>query len=521
MRRGSNPSVSLAVLALALTLGGCARIFGSHDIARSGLSRPDEHLRRLLAAQQADSAGARLARQEGAPADELLRLLYSGVVAHYAGRYEESATALDRAAALAEDRYTRSLTRGALSLVSSDLALAYQPSRTERLLIHYYGTLNYLRRNDLEEAAVEARRLSQLLQAYEESGVDEALRGLHGILHSFAGAAFEAAGEHNDADVAHRRALALSGDAAAAVPPAEAARSDSAGQVIVVLEEGFVAHRVEQELVLVLLPEDVAGLAGGDEAGRTAAAADVAARVLAQAFRAAGESEPGEGRPRRLMVTLPAGQPQAASAQCRPREGAQGGGPGQAAGGAAPAAAQAPDSASNRACPKKRERNPYFLKIAWPVYRSSAPREHRAAAIVVDSAGAAPVQLAGDVSRAAVQEFQQQRALLLARLVARAASKLALTRAVEREAGEEKEALGRVLGLVTNLGTLLLERADTRSWHLLPGRVGVARLRLPPGRHTVTVVLDAAGERSGRRLELGTIDLRPLEIRFLTARLWH
>jgi hypothetical protein len=44
-----------------------------------------------------------------------------------------------------------------------------------------------------------------------------------------------------------------------------------------------------------------------------------------------------------------------------------------------------------------------------------------------------------------------------------------------------------LLSIVTDVGAIVSERADTRSWSLLPGNILMARLVLPPGRHDLKV----------------------------------
>ena len=93
----------------------------------------------------------------------------------------------------ADDRITTSVSANALSLITNDLARPYQPRRTERLFIPYYGMLAYARLEQWEDAAVEARRLSALLAQY---GVDrtDTERATHATLHYLAGVVFERAG---------------------------------------------------------------------------------------------------------------------------------------------------------------------------------------------------------------------------------------------------------------------------------------------------------------------------------------
>src|SRR5688572_22867152 len=193
-----------ACAALALASAGCARMFGSYDVAPNGQSTRDDELRRMLASGHASEAF----EKRKAPDDEVLRALYRGVVAYYAEQYAESAQLFDDAASLADDRYTKSVSRAALSLVSNDLVLPYEPGRTERLLIPYYGALARLKLGDVEGAAVEARRLSQLIQQYQDDGrdIDPALLA---TLRYVSAAVFAANGNYTDADVSYRNVLAV------------------------------------------------------------------------------------------------------------------------------------------------------------------------------------------------------------------------------------------------------------------------------------------------------------------------
>src|SRR5690606_28539504 len=138
---------------------------------------------------------------------------------------------------------------------------------TERLVIHYYNALTYFALGDADGAAVEARRLSLLLQRYRAAGqaVDTRLAAL---LRHFAGAVFEAAGDREDADVAYRNARALRAD----LPWMEDPQPDSMGDVVVLIERGFVAHRVEQSIHVLLPPYEVEALTGPDRDLRAATA---------------------------------------------------------------------------------------------------------------------------------------------------------------------------------------------------------------------------------------------------------
>ncbi|MBI4409886.1 MAG: hypothetical protein HY561_09275 [Gemmatimonadetes bacterium] len=496
----------LVVAALAGAGAGCAGALAGYDVAPSGLTRPDDAVRSLLAAERYESALERLT-PERAPTleDELLRSLYRGIVAHYAGQYQESGGALERAATLAEDRYTRSLSREAASFLTSERVLPYQPAATERLFIHYYAALNYLKQENPVEAAVEARRLSQLLARLEEGGHAQEQRPLHLFLRTFAGAVFEAAGERTDAEVAYRHARALAESAGvpdSTLPLAAdtAPLSDGTGEVIVLLEQGFVAHRVEQSLIIVLGSGELGVFESDDDERRTHAARGLATHALGEILRASVAADAG-GRPRTIFIasavqskaSADTGTSKAACAGC-------GGGK------------KATDDDDE-------DDDSYLLRVAWPVYvRDWLPSP--GAATVAAGETSVRARVLADLSRAVVRDFEAERTELLARTIARAAAKFALTRGVEEQAGKKNEALGKILGLLTNAGTAILEQADTRSWHLLPSQVAVARLRLPAGSHALVLqVSNRAGEV--RKLDLGTVEVRPGTVAFVSTRSWR
>lgn len=276
-------------------------------------------------------------------------------------------------------------------------------------------------------------------------------------------------------------------------PPVPAALPDGYGDVVVLLEQGFVAHRAEESLNIVLLPEEARVFAEGDLGDRAGAAAQVAARVLADAALAldpdAYWSHPGRSR------------------YIGPWHG---------------------------------NGNPYLLRVAWPTYRRDL-RVAQPPLLQIDGGDAVPFRLAAQVSDAVMADFRRERAAILTRAILRAAAKLAVSREVEQrarrapdrddedEAGDdearEKEReswwLSTLLGAAANLGAAALEQADTRAWNLLPDRVGIARLQLPAGAHDLRIRVPAGIGAPPESLDLGSIDIRAGEIRFVTARVWR
>jgi hypothetical protein len=326
---------------------------------------------------------------------------------------------------------------------------------------------------------------------------------LEATLRYLAGALFEAHGDRNDSDVAYRNALAL--DSTLAVPPTPA--TSATGSVIVILEQGFVAHRVEQGLSVLLLPEEVDLIANGESDERSGALAFVAVRTLHEAARSPFLHE-GLHRPTTLFVPppedpslIPRRRPKVV---CRTVE--------------EPANSNGTASSkteSRQECTEEEpelDELPYLLKVAWPVYRTDSRAIQGAQ--LIGAGDTIRFQGNADLSRSVVSDFQAERALIVARTVARGAAKLAITKGAEKKLEGRNETAGKIIGLLGNLGNALLERADTRSWHLLPAGISIARVQLAPGEHSLSI---AAG---GRTIALEPVTVQPGAVSVVSARAW-
>ncbi|MFW6089921.1 MAG: hypothetical protein ACODAB_09215 [Gemmatimonadota bacterium] len=527
-----------AFTAVCLAVAGCGLV-GPPSTGPHGLSSYDGDLRRLSASGHFDQALAVAEEEAGDAGDELLAELNRAVVEHYAGRYEESNARLQAADQAIEERYTKSVSRAAFSLVTSDRALAWLPSSSERLMIHVYGALNYLALDEPDEAAVEARRLALLLdRLVEEDGVEESgadTRRLYRSLRYFTAAVFEQAGERNDADVAYRLAgLDARGDVSGGPPGGEAgdleagsAPAGGLGSVVVLVESGFVAHRIEQSAHFILGVGELDDLRYGSDARR---------RRYARCFSH-----------RRLGGTV--GSWDVAH----------------------------DDWCSGLDRRKRRDDDDhddddvsYLMRLAWPTMRqaptarpvgpvrafsdAAAPppvlTAARDAAGLATSHGTTPDPARGapsddtaetdrlsrplesgrplmsaDLSGAVVHDFNRKAPGILVKSIARAAVKYTVVQELEEGARKEDETLGDVAAVVGNVVAALTERADTRSWTLLPAQLQLVRLDLPPGEHPIRVAIDGEGSVSDdsaaeRVLELGTVEVRPGRTTVLSTRVW-
>ena len=483
----------LPVVLLAILGTGCAALFDGYETAPNGLPVQEDQLRKLLASSAYDSAWVQVQDDEALPEDELLRTMYRGIVAYYAGAYDTAIAALDRAEAIAQDRLTASASAAALSTITNDRILPYTPGGSERMLLHYYGILAGLSAGDRSAAAVEARRLSFILDQLEirsaqdgEMGEDPARDRLRALMHYVSGVAFEAYGAFEDAGVSYRRASALDSTIAPPLP------SSDSGDVVVIIERGFADHLAEENVFLLLAPQHVETLSSGPVEDRLALGALITARVLAEIAlederRAYGDRTPGRRRGhghREVRI-------------------------------------EADDTVET-------DEEPYLLRVAWPTFRDDGRFYGDVVHAATDSLERAP-DLHADVSSAIIADFSEEKAALLARTVIRSVSRFALGEAAENKADEKSEGLGTLVGILANIGSAAVERADTRSWHLVPSDVSVIRMRLPVGEHPIYAVVDGRGwvekglEGSpvSRRIGLGRVQVQPGMVTVVSGRIWR
>lgn len=489
------------VLLCLLAATGCAGLLPATGSGSGGLPDYERDIRRGLASGHYRDALGALSADSAAIGDELLRLQFLGLAAHYAGQPEASSRAMESAAYLAEERYTRSLSREAMSLLTNDRIRPYRPGDVERLLLHHYGALNYLSAGDPEEAAVEARRLAFMLDRIDDEapGWSEtrAGRSLRSVLRRVTGAVFAAAGEENDADVAYRLARRVAppgeqvgptardpvaGDSTAAAP------SRGGGEVILVVEQGFVPYRIERSATVVLGVRDVRRLREEAEEAR-------AAERRTAFLSGAGAAPEGRGDSSAVAVDLAEELLGAASGSRR-------GGRVRLVG----------DS----------DEGVRLLRLAWPELAPPvAARPVRRVRPAGDALEAEPVVSAeGDLAGAVAAEFRDGQVGRLARTLLRAVAKQAAVDAVAEGVGEEDEGWGEALGTAASLLAAAVERADTRSWHLLPARVSVLRVRLPPGEHRLALELETPGADGERRVGLGPVTVRRGRPTVVAHRVW-
>ncbi|MGH7282652.1 MAG: hypothetical protein ACRELY_14085 [Polyangiaceae bacterium] len=315
--------------------------------------------------------------------------------------------------------------------VFSDSAGKYQAPPYEKLLINTLNMINYLERQDLNGAKIEARRLN-VMQKYVADQLNEPKNSVLGLGGFLAGFAFEKSGDSDQALRYYDQALqfpgfdSLRGPVRAMLalssyrtprlseieqdpmPPSE--DSTNEGELVVVVGYGRVPHKISNRipvgLALTLFASDI-------NPNDASAANKLAAQGLVTWVN---------------FPTMGDEQGEYASPNC---------------------------SVDNRSIDLGSTTNvTHEVKMEW----------HKMEGKIVASA--------------------------ITRMIARAL----VGQGIQTATGRGDNAVG-VIGLIASLGTqatlTALDTPDTRSWETLPARVGVARIRVPAGRHTIR--LDARG----------------------------
>jgi hypothetical protein len=363
------------------------------------------------------------------------------------------------------------------------------------MMIPFYRMLNYLALGDTGGAVVEARKANEL-RARLEPGPVEACRE-SGMVQYLAGLVEASAGERNDALVSLRQAeQAFDGCPDGGAPPSlggdlyRAARAagveeladsvrrryalapDSAaaadGDLVLLVESGFIGFRTEEALHVPILPEDVHGLGYDDDLGIERAAENVTYRMRRRAWERGGWDLDGDAGRTMAVAAMLGGD--------------------------------------------------YVLRLAWPAFRLEADAPAGVRVLVADSA--APLAGVGDLSLVARDEMERQRPAMLTRLVARGLTKYVLASQVEKKARKQGgDGAGYFFGLLANLAANETEHADTRSWSLLPDRVMMTRLRLPAGSYEVR--MEVTGEAGAVHVhDLGYVRVEPGSLAVLSDRVW-
>jgi len=482
------------VLAL-LTAAGCATYSARMASVR-------EH----LAVGDFDTALEVLEERSG-DKDRLLLYLNKGLILHYADRWQESNAMFQAGENLAAELYTKSISEGVASLLTSDNSISYRAEPFEMAMVPFYRSLNYIYLGERDEALVEARKASVYLQQYTAltvAALGEDAATLHpavlrhnAFLQYWSAMLYEWGGETNNAFIAYRHAAAAYRNAAAMLtvetPPWLGADLRRTGRKLGFRDE-LVQLQKDYPVLFLPLRSDTPESTAADQAGQDPVVTEGAEpEVPPLPDGATGETR----RPRETTTAW--------------QEGAGWGDDAGSGGevvlllefGYVPQKIQTEfnlpiletehyqdyDDWSHQlslrmepgwAAPAGTKIK-YWLRVATPLLVDDPPPVQSARVSVGTGHGHAWVVPVEDTAGRAQVNFDAKAGAITMKTIARALVKYAASREADKVNG--------TVGSLVNLFGAATETADTRSWLGLPYSIGMARWHLAPGDYELQVEL--------------------------------
>jgi len=442
--------------------------------------------------------------------DRMLYFLERGLILHYADRWRESNVAFQQAEDLAEDLYTKSVSEGALSLISNDNAISYRARPFELAMVPYYKALNYVYLFDREAAQVEARRASLQMSRYVDvtlDGVREedrdelaAIRN-NAFLLLYSGMLYDWDGSLNDAFIAYRNAASAYQQSydllGTEIPPSLAADLERTGRRL-----GFTA---ELDQVRDSAPAVFAGREDTTGGVRTRADYEQAVAWQSGHGEVALFLESGfVSRKTEIRFDFPIFE-------------------GEAYADGAYWSWQIYAGLGNTQALAAGRSIEYWVSVAAPELQDSVGSLGRARlrAVPADSATAAahapvvaaPARRVENLSRHARITFDAEKPTIFSKTILRGLTKYLASRGAEEAAGSVAKWVANIFGAVT-------ESADTRSWLTLPADVHLARVSLPAGTWDLEVMMTGPdGEDLGMQV-IEDVEVRPGDWTLLSRRLF-
>jgi hypothetical protein len=416
-------------------------------------------------------------------------LLYwfdKGIVAHYAGRYEESIAAFDRADKLGDELFTKSVTQAAASFILSDNTMDYAGEDFERVAVHQFQAVNYLMLGKMEGALVEARRINHKLKTLVVNYGGKYTYHADAFAEYLTGLLYEAGDQYNSAFVSLRNAANIYAEQIKLytfpTPPdlmdrtlrmarvmgfrqefddlsrvfnlkmnwKDAAPDRSRGELVVIHYNGFAPYKIEESIEI--------------------AFKDGWAYVTATQAQTEDERKMEQAREMARAI-----------------------------------------SADEQ------------FKVAFPKFVPS-PTVIARARLTVSSETQQVASLithkAQDIETIAVRNLEDRIAAIRTKAIARAAIRYALQKAVERELLKEaKSELAReIIRKSLQAAATAAEQADVRSWRTLPREINLGFAALAPGIYTLSVDYTDAGGTLITREVIRGVEIRAGRKTFIPLR---
>jgi hypothetical protein len=450
---------------VAILLSGCAtyhqRISGYYDRLASG-NYP-------AALRELDRV--KLLQRER---NRLLYWLEKGRTLHLMGLYDSSNNYLNAADYFMED--TRASAKDALlGTVMNPMMQTYRGEDFERYMVHYYKALNFIFLGKTESALVEARRITLDAQALDDKNRSKAYAE-DAFAFMMQGMIYELGKDVNNAFIAYRNAVDLYAKNGNRFYGVDLPRQLKLDLLRTAKQMGFSTEYDRYARELQLTESDV--IAGGEGGSLIVFWESGLAPVKVQEMYGFNLIQGDAGQfffrdPRNQWNNIPFDY------------------------------AVAGYSSSMRLSTLP------FISIALPRYESRTARWGRANLIV--NGNTFPLEPAQDIHTIARESLRQRMGRELAKALSRLVVKKLSEQAIKANTGksskkpkteeqrkqeEKRQERKELLSAGLSLFNQATEKADTRNWQSLPGRIYYTRIPLQPGTNSIQIQVPGRGTES-------------------------
>lgn len=385
--------------------------------------------------------------------DRTLAHLNRATLLRLKGDFAASNHEFDTAKRLMEELAAVSATEQVASVAVNDTAKAYEGDANEQLLVYAFKSLNYLQAGDFDAAAVEARQFDVKHRLIMEQHPDA--KYLSGAFVRYLNAmVYEAVGEPDSARIEYQKAM-------------EGYKEQAAVTGLGVPEA------LKIDLARFESPPAAPAKAGAKPVGETKPSKPGKSSKSKRVKDEAASASPA------VLADSP---PPAAPPPAR-RNGEvvfflhNGLGPSLAEN-----IIQVPNPAPQAGAALLRLALPKFVQRPAPVARVE----------VGNGMASAGSELVEDVNAVARKSLEDRLPTIQARALARLVVKNVAVAAAKKR-NENAGSYGLLMSLGADIAAIVSERADTRTWSLLPGNIQLARLSLPAGTHDLKASFYGAG----------------------------
>ena len=368
--------------------------------------------------------------------NQLLYFLQKGTILFMNNEHAESNKYFQQADYFIEDYQKNYLTKAATFITNPSIQ-TYEGESFEKVLLHYYTTLNYLKQNKLDEALVECKRMELKLQKITDYYKGENKYKNDAFVYLLTGIVYDAQRNYNSAFIAYRNAYNIYKEVYAKNLETPAPLQLKHDLIRTALLTGFTAEAEQYK----------------QEFNLTSYQLDSNYKNNAVIFWNNGFG-PIKDQWSINFTVLPAGNGYVNFVNLD-------------------LGLNFPYYAGNDS---KSMVNLKMIRVAFPKYVSRKPTITDAK-ISVDSLGVSvDLNMAEHVDKIAYVSLKDR----MVKEVAEALVRLAVKQIAEEVANTKNEALGSTLSVLN----AITEQADTRNWQTLPYSINYGRLQLPEGTYS-------------------------------------